>query len=116
LVPSDVLDRRVDRRAAAAFLSEEVFDTRDRTGVLLFIALFEHRIRVLTDRGVGQRIADEGWQPIVDRLTEGLRQPRPGPAIVEAIGAAGDLLAAAGVGRRTDDSNELDDSPRLLDE
>jgi putative membrane protein len=116
LVPAEVLDQRVDRRAASAFLAEEIFATRDRTGVLLFIALFEHRIRVLADRGVDQRIAEESWQPIIDRLTAGLRLARPAPAIIEAIGTLGELLTQAGVGRRTDDINELDDSPRLVDD
>ena len=32
------MDRRVDRRAAVAFLAEEIFDTRDRTGVLIFVS------------------------------------------------------------------------------
>ena len=43
LIPPEVLERRVDRRAATAFLDEEIFDTRERTGVLLFV--LERRLR-----------------------------------------------------------------------
>ena len=44
-----ILDRRVAQRAAEAFTSEEVFATRDRTGILLFVSLAEHRVLVMAD-------------------------------------------------------------------
>jgi len=116
LVPAEVMRRRVDRRAATAFLDEEIFDTRDHTGVLLFVTLFEHQIRVLADRGVEAHVAAADWQPIVARLTNGLRSQSPGQAIVDAIDACGTLLVERGVSRRSDDRNELEDEPRLLDE
>lgn len=116
LVASDVLDNRVSRRAAAAFLSEQIFDTRDRTGVLLFVALFEHQIRILTDRGLDDWIPEQDWQPIADRLTDDLRRGNRTQAIVRAIQEIGLLLIERGVARRTDDQNELDDEPRILDE
>ena len=116
LTPAPVLDRRVDRGAAAAFLEEEVFATRERTGVLLFIALLEHQIRVLPDRGVEERVPEESWQPISDQLVAGLRSGRRGEAIVKAIAACGALLVVHGVARRQDDQNELADEPRLLDD
>lgn len=116
LTPPPVLARRVDRRAAAAFLDEEIFDTRDRTGVLLFVALFEHQIRILPDRGVDEQVPEESWREIASQLTTGLRGGRRGEAIVRAIEACGQLLVDHGVRRRQDDRNELADEPRLLDE
>lgn len=116
LVPREILTRRVDRRAASAFLDEEVFATRDRTGVLLFVALFEHQIRILPDRGVRQRIADEDWQTIASQLTLGIRSGRRAAAIVEAIQACGRLLVERQISRRQDDRNELTDEPRIFDE
>jgi len=116
LTPQPVVARRVDRRAAAAFLEEEIFDTRDRTGVLLFVALFERQIRILADRGIQQRVPEESWQQIASHLTAALRSGRRGEAIVNAVEASGKLLVDHGVGRREDDQNELDDEPRLLDE
>lgn len=116
LIPPPILERRVDRRAAAAFLDEEIFNTRDRTGVLLFVALFEHQIRILTDSGIDQRVPEGRWQSIADRLTGDLRSGKPGGAIVEAIRACGNLLSEHRVTRQEDDQNELGDEPRLLDE
>ena len=116
LIPPLVLERRADRRAASAFLHEEIYNTRDRTGVLIFVALFEHQVRILTDRGVDQRVPEEDWQQIVAQLTAGLRSGRQGEAIVDAIKACGILLVEHGVARGEDDQNELGDEPRLLDE
>lgn len=116
LVPPDLVRRRVDRRAAAAFLEEEIFDTRDRTGVLLFVALYEHQIRILTDRGVEEKVGETLWQPILENLTAGLRSGDRAVAIADAIRQCGQVLVDHGVSRRVDDENELSDEPRFRDE
>lgn len=115
LIPAAVLDRRVDRRAASAFLEEEIFDTRDRTGVLLFVAFFEHRVRILADSGVEQRVDAGVWASIAGELTRGLRAGRAREALIEAIEACGAALERS-IARRPDDANELSDEPRVLDD
>lgn len=116
LVPADVLDLRVDRRAAAAFLAEEIFATRERTGVLLFVAFFEHRVRILADAGIHEKVDESVWDGIAGELTRGIRAGRTREALVAAIEACGKVLAERGVERRADDENELSDEPRLLDD
>ena len=116
LVPPVLMDLRVDRRAAVAFLSEQIFDTQDRTGVLIFISLFEHGIRILADKGVEELVPVGAWEPIIDNLARGLRGGHKGPAIAAAVEACGSLLLQHGVALRPDDVNELDDEPRLHDD
>ncbi len=116
LVPAELLDLRVDRRAAAAFLDEEIFDTSERTGVLLFVAFFEHRVRILADRGLQARVDGAVWDSIAGELTRGIRAGHTREALVAAIEACGRVLAEHGVARRPDDRNELSDEPRLLDD
>jgi len=55
LIPEDHIDHSVHLRAKAAFLEEEVFATRDRTGILVFLALFEHRGRSAQPRPWSRR-------------------------------------------------------------
>ena len=57
LIPEDALESRVDGRAAEAFLEEQVFSTAGRTGVLIFVALFEHRVLILADEGIDAQVA-----------------------------------------------------------
>ena len=115
LVPTEVLDRRVDRRAATAFLEEGIFDTRDRSGLLLFVAFFEHRVRILVDTGIESRVDAGIWSTIAGELTRGLRAGRTREALLAAIDACGAALEEA-VTRCADDLNELRDEPRLRDE
>lgn len=116
LVPSDILDLRADRRAALAFLDEEIFDTRDRTGVLLFVAFFEHRVRILVDSGVRERVEQSVWDSIAGELTRGIRAGRTREALLTAIDACATALESHSVERRADDENELSDKPRVLDD
>jgi putative membrane protein len=112
---SEEIDRIVELRAAAAFVEEEVFDTRDRTGVLLFVALFEHRFVILADAGIRKRVAEGVWDEIVHDTVHGFREGRGREALLAAVRRVGDLLADEGVPRREDDVNELADAPRIRD-
>ncbi|HEX4954857.1 MAG TPA: hypothetical protein VF017_15815 [Thermoanaerobaculia bacterium] len=116
LTHPESLERRVEHRAAAAFIEEEVFATVDRTGVLIFLALFEHRVLILPDKGIRARVAEEEWQAIARSIAAGIREGRAPEALIEAVGRCGRLLAASGVARRADDRDELSSQPRLRDE
>lgn len=115
LIPADVLERRVRRRAAVAFLEEEVFRTEERTGILLFLSAFERRVVVLGDAGINARVGEEEWGAITETIAAGIRTGRPGEALVEGIGACGRLLARRGVEIRPQDRNELRDDLRRRD-
>ncbi len=106
------LDARARRRAAVAFLDQEVFRTRGRTGILLFVSLFERRVVLLADSGIHQKVEEGAWEAISGRLAQGIRSGRPGPALIEAIRACGELLERHGVERRADDTDELSDELR----
>jgi putative membrane protein len=107
-----VMDTRARLRAGAAFLEQEVFRTRERTGILLFLSLFERRVVLLADSGIHQKVEEQQWEAITGRLARGIRGGRPGPALVEAIHACGELLEKHGVERRADDRDELSNELR----
>ena len=113
LVPTETLTLRVERRARQAFLDEEVFATRDRTGILIFLALFERRVVVLGDEAINRAVKQREWDKIVTNLVRGVRAGSPGPALVAAISECGRLLELRGVAIQPDDSDELADGVRL---
>lgn len=113
LVPTAELDLRARRRAMVAFLEEEVFDTRERTGILLFVALFERRVVVLGDAGINRAVEQRAWDGIVTDLRAGIRRGQLGDALVRAIAACGRLLEEHEVEIRPDDVDELPDAPRI---
>jgi putative membrane protein len=113
LIPEDHIDRSVHLRAKAAFLEEEVFATRDRTGILVFLALFEHRAVILADEGIHRAVPQDEWQHLVDDLIAGIKAKRAAAALVEAVTRCGRLLEQYDVERRPDDEDELPDAPRI---
>ncbi|MBD3854727.1 MAG: hypothetical protein IFJ96_08070 [Acidobacteria bacterium] len=113
LLPEDHIDRSVHLRAKAAFLEEEVFATRDRTGILVFLALFEHRAVILADEGIHRAVPKGEWQHLVDDLIVGIKAKRAAAALVEAVSRCGGLLEQYKIARRPDDEDELPDAPRI---
>jgi len=101
-----------NQRATAAFVDQEVFRTRDRTGILIFLSLLERRVVVLADAGINARVPQVEWDAIVALVVAGMRQGQPGPALATAIRRSGDLLAAHRFERRPDDRDELADDLR----
>ena len=113
LVPDEVLVRQVDLAARAAFLDHEVFATRERSGVLLYLSLLEHRVEVLADSGVEAVVHPGEWDEIVAGIVRGIREGRAADALIEAIGRCGEILDRRGLERREDDADELANRLRL---
>ena len=111
LVPADVLTERVRQRAVQAFVDEAVFRTRDRTGILILISLFERRVVVLADRGLDGRVAASEWEDVAAGIAAGIRQGRAGPALAEGIRRC--LALARRLPPRPDDRDELPGQLRL---
>ena len=96
----------VRRRALRHFTESAAYDTVDRTGVLLFISVLEHRVELIADRGINAQVAPDTWDRIVSSLVRGLKEGRRVDSIVAAVDAIGTVLAEH-VPRRDDDENEL---------
>jgi putative membrane protein len=113
LIPPDTFDRMAQLRAEAAFLEEEVFRTQDRTGILIFLALYEHRAVILADEGINRAVPTGEWDHLVADLVSGIKAGRASEALQEVITRCGQILADHEVERRPDDEDELADAPRI---
>src|SRR4051794_36407941 len=68
LVPGFIKRARAREVAAREFLARGLTRTRDRTGVLIFVALAERYAEVVADSGIADR-ADEGvWRETITEL------------------------------------------------
>jgi putative membrane protein len=112
LAGAATIDLRVRRRAAVAFLEQELFRTRGRTGILIFLSLFEHRVVVLGDSGINRLVEPGEWDGIVRTIVAGIRAGRPGDAVAAAVRECGALLERCGVARSADDVDELENRLR----
>ena len=99
-------DVEVRQYAESLFLRRALYATRARTGLLVLVSLFEHRIEIIADTGFDGRVAPADWQAVIARMTPHLRDRRPFDALRDALGAIETLLAAKGF-RAAGGDNEL---------
>lgn len=112
LVSREHLDQATKKRAETAFLEEEVFNTRQRTGILIFISFFEHEVMVLADRGISKVVDQKEWDAMVQHIIEKIRMGEITEGIVDAIHRCGEILHEKGFLKSADDINELRDDLR----
>ncbi len=112
LVSREHLDQATRKRAEAAFLEEEVFNTRQRTGILIFISFFEHEVMVLADRGISKVVDQKEWDTMVQHIIEKVRMGQITEGIEDAIHRCGEILFEKGFLKSADDINELRDDLR----
>ena len=105
------LEAEAERAARESFLAHEVFATRERTGILIFVALLERSVVVLADSGVHPFVPDSEWRALAAAIAREMRTKTPGQALLAAVQRAGGQVAALGPRRRADDANELPDAP-----
>jgi putative membrane protein len=107
------LDQATRKRAENAFLEEEVFATRHRTGIMIFVSFFEREVIVMADRGISKVVEQKEWDKMVRGITENIRLGKVTEGIEAAILRSGDLLLEKGFLKTVDDVNELRDDLRM---
>ncbi len=90
----------VRQTAQALFLEHELFKTGTRTGVLMLVSAFEHRVVVLADRGLRAQLPDGAFDEVVAAMTETLRSTAWSAAFTAGIEKLEAIVRAHGfVGR-----------------
>jgi putative membrane protein len=101
------IDEEVEEAAVTAFFKKGLYRTRHANGVLLFISVFEHKVWLLADIGIHEKVPQEEWNRLVGRVTRGIRSGQSTDAICKAIQEIGDLLFTH-FPIKPDDTDELD--------
>jgi len=86
------IDAEVKEAAVTHFFHHGLYRTRDKTGVLVLISVFERRVWVLADEGINAKVPEGQWESIVKIITDGIKQKRAADAICAAVEKIGDLL------------------------
>lgn len=86
------LDVEVHETALASFLQYGLHRTRERTGVLIFLSLLEHRVEILADEGIHAKVGEDYWRRETTKIALGLRQGRGAAALAQVIGEVGEKL------------------------
>lgn len=102
---------KVEARAKQLFVEHGVTETRQRSGVLLYLSQAERRVQLLADRGIHERVGQEVWQRTVDAVVAAIHEGKAARGIIEAVDAIGASLAQH-FPAQAGDVNELSDAPR----
>ncbi len=113
LLSQRLLDQATRKRAENAFLEEEVFATRHRTGIMIFVSFFEREVIVMADRGISKVVEQKEWDKMVRGITENIRMGKVADGIEAAILRSGEILLEKGFLKTVDDVNELRDDLRM---
>jgi putative membrane protein len=73
---------------------------------LILASLLEHRVEVLADRGIDQKVPAGTWNEVVQILSAGLKTGNACDAYCKAIERCGEILAQH-FPRQPDDQDEL---------
>ena len=94
----DVLDR-----AADVFAHLNMHKTAQRNGVLIYVALLDHKSAILGDAGINAKVPADFWDSIMKNMVAKFKE-----GICEAVITAGEQLKVY-FPYQTDDVNELPD-------
>lgn len=106
IVPRRVQHQAASERAKRLFFDCGVSETRDRSGVLIFLSELEHRVHILGDRGIHEHLGADAWQALVTELVGSIRRGRAADGLRTVIEKLGRELSAK-FPARPDDVNEL---------
>lgn len=100
------IGEEVEEAAITGFFREGLYRTRDETGILIFISVFERRVWILADRGINEKVKQGQWNEIVTKIVEGIKNNNQANAICDAVDNMGRMLKEH-FPIKTDDTNEL---------
>jgi putative membrane protein len=106
LVPGFIKRARAHEAAAREFLSRGLTRTRERTGVLIYVAAAEHYAEILADAGIADRVDADVWREAIAELVDAIKAGRPADGLLVAVRRVGAILAEHAP-PRTDDTDEL---------
>ena len=94
--------------AQTHFLELGMDKTRDRNGVLIFVAPATHKFAVIGDEAVHKKCGDAFWAALSEEMSSYFKEGHFNRGLLHAVSKAGSLLAEH-FPRRKDDINELPD-------
>lgn len=97
----DVLDRGAD-----LFFDLKMHETRDRNGVLIYVALKDRKLAILGDTAINAVVADGFWDNATRLMIEHFKNEQYAIGIEKAVLLAGEQLKAY-FPLKADDTNEL---------
>lgn len=93
-------------RATKVFTNLGMHQTRERNGVLLYIAARSHKVAIVGDQGIHEKLGTQFWEHLVENLIQQFKARHKAEAVIACIKELGEQLSRY-FPRRDDDTDEL---------
>lgn len=93
-------------KAENLFLHMKMHETELRNGVLIYVAMEDHKFAVVGDQGIHSKVGEKFWQEVTDLMKSYFEKGEIISGICEGIGLVGEQLAGF-YPWNEDDQNEL---------
>jgi len=100
------MEEEVREAAHIQFSRKGLYRTREGTGVLIYVSVFERRVWVLGDRTIDAKIPEEQWKAVAAMIIQAIQAGRPAEGICQAVAEVGRILQEK-FPIRPDDQDEL---------
>ena len=96
----------IQTAAEAKFNELKMYETAQRNGLLIFVAIKDKKFAIIGDEGIHKAVSDEFWQKTADAMKSKFVQGDIAGGIIEGVLAAGEQLKQF-FPYQSDDVNEL---------
>ena len=107
------MDHKVHDAAFTAFYQQGVHKTKDKTGILIYISLFERKVVVIADEGINSKVKASVWDCVVNKIVQGIKDEHLKKGIIDGIESCRELLKTH-FPVLPNDTNELDNKVRMI--
>ena len=92
--------------AVKSFYELGMDKTKDKSGVLIYLLLSEHKFQIIGDEGINTKVTKEFWNSLAERTSEYFRQNKFAEGICYAVNEVGVILKKE-FPMKPGDTNEL---------
>ncbi len=96
----------IRRLAEEEFYKLNMHNTRDKTGILLYLLLYNRQFYILADEGINSKVSQETWDKVRDNIQTKFKDGHYTKGILSGIEQVGKILSAH-FPIKPDDTNEL---------
>lgn len=100
----------VEEAALTSFFVNGLHRTRDLTGIIIYVSVYERQVQILADKGINDKVNPAVWDEVVADISKGIKEGKAGEALCRGVKRCGELITE-NFPVKHDDTDEL---PNLI--
>ena len=106
LLTKKEVQEEVNQKALQMFYEQGLQNTKDGTGILIYISILEKKVVILADKGINKKVTPDYWDSEIAKLISFIKSKKMTEGVCEIISDIGGKLSEH-FPTESDDQNEL---------